>query len=162
MKKKTRIVFFILMALAIHTKAYGTSCCDSIQTEHPSPVEITALDDTFVLQMRYSRDYPWIGIQFYDKHFGMGVGTALEIKRQEDFYVVIVKYDPEPFCTIDEGIEAYLKELFRHSYEEEDKEHGEKVWRAFVEEGGLQIFIDTAKDWIDDEFLDSPFDEIYG
>ncbi|MCD8030101.1 MAG: hypothetical protein LUF85_04535 [Bacteroides sp.] len=162
MKKKIGIVLCVVMAFAIHMQANGTSWGDSLQTERQSPVEITALDGTFVLQMRYRKDFPWIGIQFHDKHVGMGVGTALEIKRQENFYVVIVKYDPEPFCTIDEGIEAYLKELFRHSYEDEDEEHGEKVWRAFVEEGGLQRFIDTAREWIDDEFLDSPFDEIYG
>lgn len=147
MKKITLILFTILLA--------------SAQVKADSK-EITVLDGSVVMEMNIGGDFPCIGIHFSDHNINCGRGTYLEIKRDGDFYLIKVKYDPEKFRTIDKGIEVYLKDLFKRFYADKNRKHGKKVWSAFVKEGGLQLFIDTAKEWIDDEFLDTPFNEIYG
>ncbi len=162
MKKKIGSVLWIVVAFAIYAKANETDSSNAIQTGSQSSVEIVVCDGTVVLKMRQGVDFPCIGIQFSDRKFNTTLGTYLEVKRQGDLYVVKVNYDMEFCSTMDQAIETYLKELFRHFYENKDPEYGKKVWKAFVEEGGLLQFIDTAKDWIDDGFLDSPFNERYG
>ncbi|MDH6354209.1 hypothetical protein M2132_000536 [Dysgonomonas sp. PH5-45] len=135
-------------------------------TETKAPAnskKISILNGSAVLEMEKSVDeFPCIVLRLADKNIKMSTGTYLEIKRQDGFYLIKVKYDPKRYRTIDKGIEDYLKELFARFYEDKDKKYGKKVWAAFVKEGGLQLFIETAKEYIDDEFLDSPFNEIYG
>lgn len=154
--KKTGIILFALLAFAFTAKANG------VGSLRERPVEITILGGDATLEMSGGIEFPCIGIRFSDKQVNAGMGTYLEVKRQGNSYLVKVKYDPKKFSTIDKGIEAYLKELFARFYEEKDKRYGKQVWKAFVKEGGLQKFIEVAKENIDDDFLDSPFNEIYG
>lgn len=146
----------------IHYNELKNNKKDTLEKALSQDKEISILDGMVILEMNMGGDFPCIGIHLSDKNINMGMGTYLEIKRQEDFFLVKVKYEPERYSTIDGAIEEYLKELFLSFYEERDNEYGKKVWAAFVTEGGLQLFIDTAKDYIDEEFLDSPFNEIYG
>ncbi|MDH6355530.1 hypothetical protein M2132_001875 [Dysgonomonas sp. PH5-45] len=127
-----------------------------------SPRKISILNGTVNLEVRKGVDFPCIGLQLSDRKTNMALGTYLEIKKRGDFYLIKVKYDPEQYLTIDKGVEDYLKELFNGFYE--DEEYSQKVWLVFVEEGGLQLFIDTVKEFTDgdDEFFNSPFNEIYG
>lgn len=154
--KKTGILLFAVFAFAFTARAGGA------ESLRERPVEITLLDGDVTLEMSGGVEFPCIGIQLSDKNVRAGMGTCLEVKRDGNSYLVKVKYDPRKFSTIDKGIEAYLKELFARFYEEKDKGYGKRVWKAFVKEGGLQTFIDVAKEYIDDDFLDSPFNEIYG
>ncbi|NDV65533.1 hypothetical protein [Bacteroides sp. 224] len=130
-----------------------------------SPRKISILNGITTLEMRKSDDdddFQCIGLQLADSHVNTAMGTYLEIKRKGKYYLAIVEYEEKQFATIDQAIEASLENIFAHYYRENDKEHGEKVWEAFVVEGGLKRFIKTAKEYINDKFLDTPFNEIYG
>lgn len=122
--------------------------------------EISVLDGTITLEMSESRgDFQCIGIQFSDKNINSGVGTYIEIKKRNGDYLIWGEKD----SNMNKVIEKYLKnDLFKSFYNKKDKKRGKKVWIAFVKEGGLQSFIDFASEIADEEFLNSPFNEIYG
>lgn len=135
-----------------------------IEVEEPLDIrQITFFDETVAFEIHKSMlDFPCIVIRLSDKNANQSLGTCLEIKKQDEFYLLKVKYDPKKYRTLDKGVEEYLKELFKRFYE--DKKYTQKVWSAFVKEGALQLFIDTTHEFIDgdEEFLALPFDEIYG
>lgn len=131
------------------------------ESSYIKEIAILGGEATLEMDCRYI-DFPCIGLHFSDRNARKGTGTYLEVKRDGDSYLVEVEYERRRFATIDAGIEAFLKDLFERFYEESDKKYGKKVWKAFVKEGGLRQFIDKAKEHIDDEFLDTPFNEIYG
>ncbi len=123
------------------------------------PVKITILDGTVTLEMDKCIEFDCIGIQFGDKTLNWGTGTYLEIKKMGEYYVI----EGKKYVTINEAIKAYLKELILDFYDRNTSDRlGKDVWAAFVEEGGLQLFLDTAAEYIDDEFLTSPLNTIYG
>lgn len=103
------------------------------------------------LEVREGGEFPCI------VHELRGRSSYFEIKRRDEKYVIWgEKYD-----TIDEGIEDYFKnDFFKGFYK--DEERCRQVWDSFVKDGGLQKVIDFIHEIIDDEFLDSPFNETYG
>ncbi len=120
------------------------------------PREIAILNGAVVLEMTEGDDFPCIGIRLSDSKINMGLGTYLEIKQRGDAYLI----EGRKYATINAGIEAYLKDLFYRFYD--NKKYGRTVWSAFVKEGGLRSFMRIADEFIDDEFLHSPLNEIYG
>ena len=110
---------------------------------------ISILDDK--LEIREGGEFPCI------VHELGGSSSYFEIKRRDGHYLIWYK----KYKTINKGVEDYLKnDFFKRFYE--DKKQWKRVWEAFVKEGGLQKVIDFVNEIIDDEFLDSPFNETYG
>lgn len=95
-------------------------------------------------------DFPCVVVEF------MGNSTYFEIKRRDGQYMIWEK----KYKTINDGVEDYLKDNFKRFYK--DKKQWNKVWEEFVKNGGLQQVIEFVNKIIDDEFLDSPVNEIYG
>jgi hypothetical protein len=90
-------------------------------------------------------------------HTLWGNSSYFEIKRRDGKYVI---WDRK-YRTINEGIEDYLQnDFFRRFYT--DNEQWKKVWEMFVKDGSLQKVIDFINEIIDDEFLNSPYNETYG
>ena len=119
----------------------------------------TVLGEDIELEISEGVDFPCIGISFGDNNLNMGFGTYMEVKKQGKYYLI----EDKKYTNMNKGIEKYLKKLFTDFYEREhEKKRGKKVWKAFIKDGGLQKFIDFANEIIDDEFLNSPFNEIYG
>ncbi len=129
-----------------------------VQTNKVSPElrEIAILDGTVVLEVSKGVEFPCIGLRLYDNNINRQLGTYLEIKKRGKYYLI----ENKKYINMNDGIEIYLKDLFEGFYD--DKKYGRKVWSAFVEEGGLQLFIEIANDIIDDEFLNSPLNDTYG
>ena len=124
--------------------------------------QISILDGTVLLVISEGVTFPCIGIRLTDKSLNMGLGTYMEIKKRGEFYLMEDWYE-QKYSNINDGIEEYLNEIFIDFYNGlRQEERGEIVWSAFVQENGLQLFIDFANEIIDDEFLNSPFNEIYG
>ena len=124
-----------------------------------NPREIHMLNGAVVLEMRKGINFPCIALHFSDENINMGFGTYIEVKERGGLYIV----DGKPYTAINYGIKECLKNHLERFYNDYDKkEYGKEVWSAFVEEGGLQLFLDIANGYIDDEFLSSPFNEIYG
>ena len=119
---------------------------DEIETRR---ITIPLLDDQ--LEIREGGEFPCIVHQL------RGSSSYFEIKRQEGKYIIWdIKYD-----SINEGVESYLKnDFFKGSYK--DDEQRIQVWESFVRDGGLQKVLDFVNEIIDDEFLESPLNEIYG
>lgn len=124
------------------------------------PKRITILDGTVSLELTGGANFPCIGLQLADRNIGKALGTYLEIKKGEEFYLMKYKYEIKQYNTINKAVEGYLEDLFKRFCE--DKQYGDKVWKAFVQEGGLQLFLQMAEEFMDEEFLTSPFNEIYG
>ena len=122
------------------------------------PHKIIFFDGTIVLEMSRGVDFACIGLHLLDENTNSGFGTYMELKRRDDFF--LLEAGGKQYFTIEEAIEDYLRDLLYSTFE--DEEYRERVWSSFVNDGGLEIFIDTARGFIDDEFLDSPFNEIYG
>jgi len=113
------------------------------------PRKISILDGRVVVTMeRPIGDFICISVNI------SGNNTCLEIKQRGKYY--ISSSYSKRYRTIDKCIEDYMKECFVNRYDDK------KIWKAFVEEGGLKKFIEIAKEFIDEEFLNSPFNEIYG
>ncbi|SHG26207.1 hypothetical protein [Dysgonomonas macrotermitis] len=90
-------------------------------------------------------------------HVLRGSSSYFEIKRRDGKYVI----ENKKYDTIGEGIEDYFKnDYFKHFYKNEEQR--EQIWESFVRDGSLQRAIDFINEIIDDEFLDSPLNEIYG
>ncbi|MDL2243811.1 WG repeat-containing protein, partial [Bacteroidales bacterium OttesenSCG-928-J19] len=97
-------------------------------------------------------DFLCIGVGFHHP-FGGGSNTYIEVKRRGGQY--LHREGGTRFQTLEQALEDGLKDLFLHF-------HNEEIWERFVEYGGLKIFIEQAKKYIDDNFLDSGWNEIYG
>lgn len=103
------------------------------------------------LEIREGGEFPCI------VHELRGNSSYFEIKRRDGKYLIW----GEEYNTINQGIEDYLKnDLLKGFYT--NKEQREQVWESFVRDGSLQKAIDFINEIIDDEFLDSPLNEIYG
>jgi hypothetical protein len=69
---------------------------------------------------------------------------------------------------MDDGIMDYMKILFEHAFSLWYRTDRKKLlykdiyWPAFVDEGCLKIFMDLMHDFIDDEFLNAPFNHTAG
>lgn len=110
---------------------------------------IPLLDDE--LEIKEGGEFPCI------VHVLRGSSSYFEIKREKNKYVIWGK----KYGSIDKGVEDYLKnDFFKYSYA--DKKRRKQAWKSFVRDGGLQKTIDFINEIIDDEFLDSPLNEIYG
>lgn len=119
-------------------------------------IEIKLLSNTVVLEAKEGEELPCIWLKFTDNKLNTEDGHYFEIrKREDDFFV-----DEEKYSTLNKAVEAYLKKSFDDFYD--DKTYRQKVWEAFVNEGGLQKFIDFVNEFVDDDFLSAPFNEIYG
>lgn len=130
--------------------------------EFLGPEKIAILDGTVVLTLDKGTDFPCIGLRLSDRNMNTGLGTYMEIKKSGEFYLMKYKYELTQYSSIDKAVGDYLEDLFTRFYEDRDENYGKKVWTAFIEEGGLQLFLDIIDKFIDDEFLHSPFNEIYG
>ncbi|MDR2510955.1 MAG: hypothetical protein LBC89_00500, partial [Bacteroidales bacterium] len=124
---------------------------------------ITVLDGTFRLELSDKKtDFRCIKMDFVDRELNIGMGSCLEIKKRDGFYITNA-WKGKKYTTIDALIKDELKESFKDFYDKKQhKKRGKEAWAAFVSEGGLQLFLDFANEIIDDEFLNSPFNEIYG
>lgn len=163
------IFLFLILAFSSTTEIFGIHPGQVRDTAHLETVkadevyQITFLGGDAVLEISEGNDFPCIGIRFSDKTINMGMGTYIEIKKQDGFYVAKVPYELEKFETLEQGLKVCIKDIFIRFYERnKDLESGEEVWSEFVESGGLQLFLDQSIIWIDDEFLLTPFNEIYG
>ena len=130
-------------------EVYGTSDEESQRNDRfTDPRQIFILNGEVVVTMEKPiGDFICISVNI------SGNNTCMEIKQRGKYY--ISSSYSKRYRTIDECIEDYMKDRFTSRYDK-------KVWEAFVEEGGLQRFIEIAKEFIDEEFLTSPFNEIYG
>ena len=158
MKKVTLLLFAFLFG-AIQANAQQE------QKMKDDASKITILDGAVVLEIssaeiQKSDDFHCMGFHLFDKNISKGLGTCLEMKRKGEFYIVEIEYKYKQFRSIEDGIEAYLKDVLKKFHQ--NKKYSKKVWKAFVKEGGLQSFINISKEYIDEEFLTSPFNEIYG
>ena len=149
----------------VNVQGYGNNATGRYQLNAHYVKKISVLDGTITFELSESKgDFHCIGMHFGDKELNMGFGTYMEIKKRGKFYIMGGwEWKNKKFTNMSDGIEAVLKEHFRSFYEdEEQEERGKEAWAAFVEEGGLQSFIDFANEIIDDEFLNSPFNDVYG
>lgn len=109
------------------------------------------------LEMTGGVEFPCIGIRF--SYEGYGFATYIEIKRKSGKYVS--NYG-KVYDTLDKVLEESLKEEIFTSLKNNGKD-AEKLWNDFVKEGGLKEFIEISKkEIIDEEFLLSPFNDIFG
>jgi len=114
-------------------------------------MKVIPVSDGENLKVLEGREFPCIVVQF------RGSSTYFEIKRREGHYIIWGK----KYKTINDGVADYLKNDFFKGFFN-DKKQLEKVWKTFVKNGGLQQVIDFVNEIIDDEFLDSPFNDTYG
>ena len=134
----------------------------SKETPKERTKEIFILDKMVRLEISEGFDFHCIGMRLSDENLNLGEGTYMEIKKQGNFYFLNHQKDKK-YSNMEDGIEDALKELFIDFYNRNHtKKQGKKVWSAFLKEGGLQQFIDFANEIIDENFLNSPFNEIYG
>ncbi|MCL1969777.1 MAG: hypothetical protein FWF65_09595 [Bacteroidetes bacterium] len=151
------------MTYYVKVKGYDSGVTGSYQLNVHYTKKISVLDGTVTLELSESRgDFHCIGMQFGDKNLNMGFGTYMEIKKRGKFYLMD-EWKGKKYANMNDGIKDVLKKHIKEFYDGKNrKKRGEEVWPAFVNEGGLQSFIDFANEIIDDEFLNSPFNEIYG
>ena len=139
---------------------FGAMQATSQTNNTPNPREISILDGATVIEVRKSEsDFLCIVIRVSDKNVKKSSGGCLEVKKRGEYYMTMA--DGKRYRSFDKMMSDYWKDDFKRFYRD-DKKYGKKVWSAFVKEGGLQLFIDITKEFCDDEFLNSPFDEIYG
>ena len=123
--------------------------------------EITVLDGTVSLKLTISADFSHIGLRFTDKNLNRQP-VFVEIKKRGKFYF-FDECGGRKYTNIDDAIKDFLEDLIMRFYDRrEDEKRGKEVWAAFLNEGGLQSFIDFANEVIDGEFLNSPFNKTYG
>jgi hypothetical protein len=124
--------------------------------------EISVFGGTVILRISEGVQFPCIGINLGDNNLNMGCGTYMEIKKRGEFYFMDY-WIGKKYTDINDGIEDFLKDFFISFYDDQkQKKRGKKIWSAFLKEDGLQLFIDFVNEIIDDEFLNSPFNETYG
>ena len=159
--KRITIILFAVLCGTMQVKAYQEQPIINIEGKKTinnvssNPREITILNGAVVFKIHEpSDDFLCIGIEDMKR----GNRTCVEIKKRGNFYLTQV--DGKQYRSLDEAINDYWKGYFKRHYQ--DKKYGKKVWSAFIKEGGLQLFIDIAKEICNDEFLNSPFNEIYG
>ncbi len=148
-----KLAFLALAALLCAAQAQAFS------TEQEQTAGISVLDGRVTLELAAGGDdFYCIGIRFSDNSLNRGCGTYIEIKQRDGSFLLYP--EGKRYATIDDAIKDFLEDLVRRHYD--NKKQGKKVWAAFVKEGGLQQFIDFAGKVIDDEFLNTPFNDIYG
>lgn len=157
MKKVILVLFAVLLGAA---QAQASDIEGRI-TSPGQDSEISILDGTVILEVSGGAEFPCIGLRLRDGNLNMQVGTYMEVKRRDGFYIAEINYKHKRYRDLDNALTNGLKDILLRTYKD-DKKYGRKVWKAFVAEGGLQQFLDFSKGIIDDEFLDSPFNEIYG
>jgi hypothetical protein len=159
---ETKKILFFAIILALLTAALQAQEIISDQIAEKKLIQIFVLDGTVILEVSEGVNFPCIGIRLTDRSLNMQLGTYMEIKKRGEFYLMEDWYGKK-YSNINDGIEDVLNEIFMEFYDEmRQEEIGEIVWSAFIREDGLQLFIDFANEIIDDEFLNSPFNETYG
>jgi|GEM_PF-5272662 len=155
-----KALLLILIAIVPFFCGYGQNQIEEIVEERTK--EIFILDGTVVMEISEGFDFPCIGIRLSDKTLNWGLGTYIEIKKRGDIYLMR-QWDGKEYTTMQDGIEDELKDIILGFYEDKDQEErGLEVWKDFVYEGGLQSFMDFVNEVVDDEFLNSSFNETYG
>jgi hypothetical protein len=150
------------MTYCVKVQGYDNSVTGSYKLQAHYIKKFSVLDGTVTFELSESRgDFHCIGMRFSDDELNMGYGTYMEIKKRREYYLMH-QWKGKKYTNMNDGIEDVLKEHFTDFYKGELQDRGKKAWAAFVEEGGLQLFIDFVNEMIDDEFLNSPFNEIYG
>ncbi|MDR2835925.1 MAG: hypothetical protein LBV69_07015 [Bacteroidales bacterium] len=157
-----KAVIILALMLALLPAVLQAQKVDTIQIAEANVKEISVLNGTVILEISEGVEFHCIGIRLNDKNLNMGLGTCIEIKKRGEFYFTD-EWSGKKHTNINDAIEGTLKEIFIRFYKgEKQKKRGKKVWSAFVKEDGLQLFIDFVNEIIDDEFLNSPFNETYG
>lgn len=119
-------------------------------------IKIKLLNAATILEAEEGEELPCIWLRLFDKKRNTEYGHFFEIRKREEKYIIQGK----KYHTLNHAVEAYLKRSFESFYS--DKSYCRNEWEAFVNEGGLQQFIDFVNELVDDEFLNAPFGEIYG
>ncbi|MCD7962117.1 MAG: hypothetical protein LUF90_00880 [Rikenellaceae bacterium] len=160
---KIKTLLFTILLLAFNIQIFADNPNSVGRETFAEEVQFSVLDGDIKMTLRrtYS-DFQCIGFQYSDKYLNMVTATCLELKREGKKYVVEINYEKERFKKIDKAIEAYLKDLLTRNYERENVPDGNKIWKRFVKDGGVRKFIEIVKPWMDDEYLDSPWNTIYG
>ncbi len=149
--KKPAFLLLAVLLFAAQSHAFST--------EYEQTATIRVLDGRITMELAAGGDdFYCIGIQFSDGSLNWGCGTYIEIKEREGFFYLYP--EGKRYATAAAAIENFLEDLVKRHYDK--KKEGKKVWAAFVKEGGLRQFIDFANEIIDEEFLNSPFNDIYG
>ena len=125
--------------------------------------KITVLNGTVILEMeKFTTPFYGISMRFTDKRINMGSGGYVEIRKVENGYAI----DGKVYSAIEEGLKDYLKDYLERRFKNfEDRLGPDRkgtYWRAFVDEGKVRLFIDIINGFIDDEFLNAPFNEEWG
>lgn len=159
MKEENAFFALLLVLLSVALQPNKTI---SAQTAEIRSRKIFILDGTVILEISEGVNFSCIGIRLTDKKLNWQTGTYMEIKKWGKFYLT-EEWNGKKYANINAGLEDYLKNIFIDFYNGMGKKgSGRKVWLEFVKDGGLQIFIDFSNKIIDDEFLNSPFNDIYG
>lgn len=111
------------------------------------------------IEISKGKEFPCVGLRITDYDRNWGCGTYMELKRREVLYL-LSEDDEEMFGSIESAVESYIKHEIIEFYP--SKEDGHKIWKTFVRDGGLRWFIKETKKMIDEEFLSSPFNTMYG
>jgi hypothetical protein len=160
--RKINKLFIVTLILALLSAILQAQAIIPIQFTETRQIEITVLDGTVILEASEGDEFPCIGIRLTDMKLNRQLGTYMEIKKRGEFYLMEEWFGIK-YSNINDGIEDFLNDIFMEFYEwHGQEERGEIVWSAFVQEDGLQLFINFVNEVIDDEFLNSPFNEMYG
>jgi hypothetical protein len=159
---KIKKILILAIMLVLLTAVLQAQEIISDQITEKKLIQIFVLDGTVILEISEGDEFPCIGIHLTDINLNKQTGTYIEIKRRGEFYLMDESCE-KMYTNINDGIEDVLNEIFIEFYEwQKQRERGEIVWSAFVKENGLQLFIDFVNEIINDEFLNSPFNEFYG
>ncbi len=140
----------------------------AIQAKAARGPEITIrLDENVVLTLDVGSlgddgEFPCIGIMFSDPDRNWANNTYMEIKRRDGYYYLYEDYGygRKRYASVGDAVKDALEDNITSFYN--SKKEGKKVWKAFVKNGSLRKAIEFVNEGIDDEFLDSPFNDIYG
>jgi hypothetical protein len=109
--------------------------------------KITVRNGTISLEMeKFIVPFYGISMRISDKNTNRGSGGYIEIRKVKDGYV----YSNEVYSTIEEALKNCLEDYL------------DEYWKVFVEEGKVQLLIETINSFIDDEFLTAPFNDKWG
>lgn len=104
-------------------------------------------------------NYPCIGIRITRTRNKGGLATYIEIKKQGKNFIDVYE---NQYKSVEEALEKTLKGIvwdYYHSHQE----NADEIWNNFIKDGNLKKFIDTCKkEIIDRDFLESPFNDLYG
>jgi len=108
---------------------------------------------------KFTTPFYGISMRFTDKNLNLGSGGYLEVRKVKNGYAI--DREDNVYSTLDGGLESYLKDYLERMSEDfyRNNFHKDAYWPIFVEEGKVKLFIDIIKSFIDDEFLNAPFNE---